>query len=97
MTMSMSYALNNDSVEVNFYGTPYTPARLSGHPDSWCAAEGGEIEIEEVEYKTKGKAFVDGKWIKCDVIVDVSPLLSDSELEAIEEKISTTNFNNDDY
>lgn len=93
MTMSISYELNNDAVDVHFYGTPYIPARLSGHPDSWEPPEGGEIEIEEVEYQTKGKAFVDGKWIKCNVKVDVSPLLSDDQLEDIELKISSTNFN----
>lgn len=96
MTMSMSYPLNNDTVEVNFSGTPYIPARLTGHPDSWEPAEGGEIEIEEVEYRTKGKAFVDGKWIRCDVVVDVSPLLDDGQFEDIQEKIENTNFNEED-
>lgn len=92
MTMSMSYPLNNDAVEVHFYATPYRSGRV-GHPDNWEPDEMPEVEIEEVVYQTKGKAFVDGKWIKCDVKVDVSPLLSDGQLEDIDEKICTTEFN----
>jgi hypothetical protein len=90
---SFSYALNNDTVEVNFSGSPFIPARLTGHPDTWEPPEGGEIEIEEVEYRTKGKAFVDGKWIRCEVVVDVSPLLDDGQFEDIQERISSTDFN----
>jgi hypothetical protein len=90
---TISYELNHDCVEVHFSGTPYVPGYTAGLPEHCYPDEGGEIEIEEVEYRTKGKAFVDGKWIKCDVKVDVSPLLTDGQLEDIEEKISTTEFN----
>lgn len=34
--------------EVEFEGTPFTPARRHGHPDNWMPAEGGEAEIVSV-------------------------------------------------
>lgn len=90
--MSMSYTLNNGDVEISFNATPYRSGRV-GHIDDWLPDEPAEVEIEEVEYKTKGKAFVEGKWVKCVVAVDVSPLLSDSQFEDIETEILTTDFN----
>lgn len=93
----MLYTLNNDCVYVDYSGTPYIPANLSGHPDTWCPAEGGEIEIEEVEYRTKGKAFVDGKWITTDVRVDVQSLLSDDQLEDIQEQVARVESTEEDY
>ena len=87
--MGVMLELNNDTVEVEFSGTPYTPARLTGHPDSWEPAEGGEIEIEAVEYETNGRALIEGNWVKlAKVVVDVSPLLSDAELERFQEEIA---------
>lgn len=82
--MTFSYTLNNDSVEVEYSASVYIPPNLSGHPDSWTPEEGGEIEIEAVEYETNGRVMIDGKWVAVKrVIVDVSPLLSDYQLEEI--------------
>jgi len=40
--------LEEIDLEIEGVATPYSPARLSGHPDTWCPAEGGEVEIEYV-------------------------------------------------
>ena len=48
--------MNSFQVEINLNGPtevyvnvtsyiPYTPAKLSGHPDTWCPPEGGELEF----------------------------------------------------
>jgi len=35
-------------LEIHGYCTPYIPAKLSGHPDTWAPPEGGDSEIEEI-------------------------------------------------
>lgn len=62
--------LNNDHVEVWFEGTEYVPAKTSGHPDTWCEAEGGEIEIDRVMYKG----------------VDISLIISDDDWTRFEQE-----------
>lgn len=58
-------------LEIEGVATPYVPARLSGHPDNWCPAEGGEVEIEHI--------LLDGKpW---------DGELTDSERQYAEEEI----------
>lgn len=79
--------INGIPVWCEVYAEPYVPARLSGHPDSWTPAEGGEIDIEEVFVKLKGKALINGQWIQCDkVAVDILPLLSDDAFELLTDK-----------
>lgn len=76
--------LNGIDVECFIYAEPYVPARMSGHPDSWTDAEGGDIEIERVDYETDGRAYVNGQWIKiANMVVDVLPILSDSDVESL--------------
>lgn len=67
--------VNIDGVDlvVAYDETPYIPARLWGPPDDCYPAEGGEIEIQEVH--VIGSA------------VDLIPVLSESVLDAIEEKL----------
>jgi len=80
--------LRDESVEVFYTGETYVPANFRGHPDNWTPAEGGEIEIGSVEYETCGRAFIDGRWIKCDrVVADVTTLLSPDDLMSVEDKI----------
>lgn len=87
--MSVILELNHDSVEVEYSASVYHPAKLTGHPDSWCPAEGGEIEIEEVRYTTSGHVRVDGRWVRFDTVrIDVMPLLSDSEIERFQDEIA---------
>ena len=79
--------INGIKVSCEVYAEPYVPARLSGHPDSWTPAEGGEIDIEEVFVKIKGRALVDGQWVDCDKVeVDILPLLSDDAIELLTDK-----------
>jgi hypothetical protein len=93
--MGVLLDLGNDTVQVEYSASVYYPARISGPPENCCPAEGGEVEILAVEYETKGKAFIDGKWQRVDrVIVDVMPLLPDSEIERFQEEIA--NIEEDD-
>jgi hypothetical protein len=39
------HELGELEVEVEGVVNPYVPARLSGHPDTWCPEEGGDVEI----------------------------------------------------
>jgi hypothetical protein len=81
-------SLRGEEVEVFYTGEAYTPANFGGHPDNWTPAEGGEIEIAAVEYETCGRAWIDGKWVKCDrVVADVAALLSPDDLMSVEDKI----------
>jgi hypothetical protein len=94
--MGYLYTLNNDTVEVEYSGTPYIPAYISGPPEDCYPEEGGEIEIESVEYETSGRVMIDGKWVAVKrVVVDISPLLSEAQLEDITDKIA--HFNHDEY
>lgn len=34
---------------------PFFPAKLTGHPDTWAPAEGGELEDVEVKLVRKGR------------------------------------------
>ena len=36
------------NLTINGLVEPYIPPRLSGHPDTWHPAEGGNVEIEEI-------------------------------------------------
>jgi len=38
--------------EIEFSASAFVPARLHGHPDTWCPAEGGEIEVTDVHCVT---------------------------------------------
>lgn len=88
--MSVILDLNGSEVEVDYSGTAYIPANLSGHPDTWAPAEGGEVEIKAVEFETKGRALIGNAWVNLDrVIVDVLPLLPADEIERMQEEIST--------
>lgn len=92
--MGVLLDLGNDTVEVSYTASVYYPAYTSGAPENCYPEEGGEIEIEEVLYETKGKAFIDGFWLPVDrVIVDVMPLLPDNELERFQEEIASIEEN----
>jgi hypothetical protein len=41
---------DGQELELDITGSviPYVPARLYGHPDTWCPEEGGEVEIETI-------------------------------------------------
>jgi hypothetical protein len=43
--------------EVEYNAEPFVPAKFSGHPDTWCPAEGGEVEITDVLCTTTGQHF----------------------------------------
>lgn len=87
---ALTVPLNDGCVSVNFSGSPYVPARLTGHPDTWCDAECGDIEIESVDFVGEGIAFVDGKWIKTRVVVDVTGLISDNDMWGLRNAIETS-------
>ncbi len=58
------------TLDVTGTAYPYVPATVSGPPDSWAPAEGGEIEDLEVFMKHKRKA---GGWSRrqvCDGYLD---------------------------
>ena len=94
--MGVLLDLNGTEVEVDYSASVYYPAYTSGAPENCYPEEGGEIEIEEVLYETKGKAFIDGKWQRVDrVIVDVMPLLPDNELERFQEEIASIEENDE--
>ena len=44
---SISVERDEEEIELEISGTiePYTPAKMSGHPDTWYPEEGGEVEI----------------------------------------------------
>jgi hypothetical protein len=88
--MGVLLDLGNDTVEVSYTASVYYPARLTGHPDSWAPAEGGEIEIEEVRYESPGHVLIDGKWVRFNrVRVDVIGLCTDHDIERFQEEIAS--------
>ena len=49
-TISFYVEREGEELELTILGDvePYTPARLSGHPDSWYPAEGGDVTIDSI-------------------------------------------------
>lgn len=45
-TVYYDFEVNGETVEFEVIATfsPYVPVRLSGHPDTWTPAEGGELD-----------------------------------------------------
>jgi len=43
---------------VEGYVEPYVPAKLSGHPDTWCPDEGGYAELENVSLQTENGRLI---------------------------------------
>ncbi len=43
------------------YWEPYVPARLSGHPDNWAPAEGGDGDWEILDRKGRPAAWLERK------------------------------------
>lgn len=58
---------------ITIYATPYVPAKLTGHPDSWYPEEGGDFDIEEIEDAETGE--------------NLMPLLSYKEVKELESKL----------
>ena len=87
--MGVLLDLGNDTVQVEYSASVYHPPRLTGHPDSWAPAEGGEIEIEEVRYESPGHVLIDGKWVRFQKVrVDVIGLCSDHDIERFQDEIA---------
>lgn len=93
--MAVILELGNDTVEVSYSATPFMQGYTSGPPEHCYPDEGGEIEIEAVRYRTKGKAFVGGKWILADVMVDVIGLCTDNDIERFQEEIASIEENDE--
>lgn len=47
--------LNGHTLEVRGWAEDPVPAKVSGPPDSWCPAEGGELEDLEIRLVRKRK------------------------------------------
>lgn len=62
----------------------YVPARLSGHPDNWAPAEGGEGEWEILDRKGRPAPWLEAKMI-------------DKERIRIDEEVFNHMENRDDY
>lgn len=62
---------NGCDVDVEFTYEPGMPPKLTGHPDSWDAGYDEELEIYKVMYEG----------------VNVLPLFSDTDYEALVEKL----------
>jgi len=46
------------------YATPVVPAKLSGHPDNWCPAEGGDFEFRVYTKKAGAKKAYLAPWLE---------------------------------
>ena len=84
----MNISLRGIPVSVDFERIPYIPTNFSGHPDSWSDREEEEIEINTVEWRTKGFVIRNGLREDAEVFVDVYPLIHEEDLCEIEEKIA---------
>ncbi len=94
--MGVLIDMGHDTVEIEYSASVYYPARLTGHPDSWEPAEGGEIEIEEVRYESPGHVLIDGKWVRFPKVrVDVIGLCSDHDIERFQEEIANIEENDE--
>ena len=69
--MRMTVEIFNVDLEIEYDGTPFVPARISGLPEDCYPAEGGEADILAV--------FLDG--------TEVTELLSDWVLNKINEQL----------
>jgi hypothetical protein len=88
--MSYLAEIGVDSVDVYFEGSISYPANFSGHPDNWTPEEPPEIEIVQVEYETCGRAYIGGKWVKCDLLVaDVTSIIPEEYLQKFQEMIES--------
>ena len=81
--------IDDMDVEVEFTGTPYRPARISGPPELCYPAEDEEIEITAVHLIGQGFTSTNGWcWNKAQhVQMNVFNLLSVDQLDALEEEI----------
>lgn len=52
--MSITIECKNCGALLNLRVWPHIAAKLSGHPDSWCPAEGGEFEPEACPICNRG-------------------------------------------
>jgi hypothetical protein len=43
--LNVNYEVDYIHLAIDFTVSPYIPAKLTGHPDTWYEAEGGELEI----------------------------------------------------
>ena len=43
--LKVSYGVDYIRLAIEFEITPYVPARFTGHPDTWCEEEGGDLNI----------------------------------------------------
>ena len=43
---------------------PGTPAKTSGHPDSWYPAEGSEVEVQSVTNQSTGEKMDFDDWLE---------------------------------
>jgi hypothetical protein len=66
------------------YWEPYVPARLSGHPDNWAPAEGGDGDWEILDLKGRPAAWLERK-------------MTDEDRSAINQEVFEHMENQDDY
>ena len=89
--------LNNDEVEVEYTAYPFIPGYTAGAPENCYPDEGGEIELEEINYTTEGYAMLNEQWVKCLVKVDLSLVISERDKDDIIDEIDRRERSNDDY
>jgi len=46
--VNVTYSIDYIRLAVEFNVSKYIPAKLSGHPDTWCEEEGGELEVQSI-------------------------------------------------
>lgn len=85
--ITMDIELEIDIDDIDYTAEPYVEAVMTGHPDNWCPAEGGEIFIDHVWRTFKDR---NGN----NVAVDILPMLDSTYLEEkIFEHLSERNDN----
>jgi hypothetical protein len=46
--LNVTYDVDYIRLVVEFTVSPYIPPKFTGHPDTWCEEEGGELEIQSI-------------------------------------------------
>jgi len=59
--MTYNYILETEQGDIKLelevtHAEPYRAAKLTGHPDTWCPAEGGDIDYDVVSIKPNDSA-----------------------------------------
>jgi hypothetical protein len=46
--LNVTYDVDYIHLAIEFTVSPYIPPKFTGHPDTWCEEEGGELEVQSI-------------------------------------------------